>query len=484
MNQLCDLSAVELRRLIGTKEVSPVEVLKAFRERIESVNPGINAITATCWPRAEHEAKLAEQAVLRGEALGLLHGMPIGIKDLDDTEAVVTTYGSTLYRDHVPTADEYNVARVRQAGAIVVGKTNVPQFGLGGHSTNPVYGPTRNPYNRELIAGGSSGGSAAAVAARLLPFCTGSDSGGSSRNPAAYCGVVGLRQSAGIVPQPKRKLTWSPFPIKGPIARDISDSCLLLAAMAGHDSSDPFSHPLNASDWLFPQRVDLSQVKAAFSSDLGFALVDDIIRSRFTHCRQEFQAVFASVGSAHPDNPHGNDMYEMLRSITAVVALKPYMAEHRDLLGENNVAMYEKGRALTGEQIAWITNEQTALYQRFDAFFKDHDLLITPTVGVPPHHVDELYAKQVNGQPTRTFMHTLALTYGITVVGHPAISIPCGIEPVSGTPFHLQLVAGKGQDAFLLGAAHALMSYFSTRDALRAPRPDEAALLRWGKGQY
>ncbi|NRF50605.1 hypothetical protein HRF68_23920 [Pseudomonas stutzeri] len=150
------------------------------------------------------------------------------------------------------------------------------------------------------------------------------------------------------------------------------------------------------------------------------------------------------------------------------------------MLGEINVALYEKGCALTGEEIAWITNEQTILYQRFDAFFKEHDLLITPTVGVPPHHVNDLYAKQVNGQPTRTFMHTLALTYGITVVGYPAISIPCGLEPVSGTPFHLQLVAGKGRDAFLLGAAHELMDYFSRRDALRAPRPDEAALRRWG----
>lgn len=477
MTDLCDLSALEMRRLIGVKDVSPVEILASCRRRIDAVNPLVNAVTATCWERAEQEAQRAEAAVLRGDPLGALHGLPIGIKDLDDTEGLTTTYGSPIYRKHVPPRDEWYVASIRRAGGIVVGKTNVPQLGLGGHSTNPVYGATGNPFDVSRIAGGSSGGSAAALSAGMLPLCSGSDSGGSSRNPAAFCGVVGLRQSAGIVPQPGRVFGWSPFPIKGPMARDVADACLMLGAMSGQDTADPFSHPFDSAALSRPIPVDLSTLRVAFSEDLGFALVDQRIRETFRRARTEFEAVFRASESGHPDNPHGNDLYELLRAVTAVASLGKHMDSHREILGENNIMMYEKGRNLSGETIAWAQMEQTLLYHRFNRFFVDHDLLITPTVGIPPHAVDQMYAKEVDGKPTRTFMHTLALTYGITVTGLPAISIPCGLEP-TGTPFHLQLVAGKGKDAFLLGAAHALMVYLAGKPGLERPVPDLSKLIR------
>jgi Asp-tRNA(Asn)/Glu-tRNA(Gln) amidotransferase A subunit family amidase len=204
--QLLSESAVELRRRIGTKEISPVELLEACIARIARINPAVNAVTATCYERARKEAKTAEQTALRGEPLGLLHGLPTGIKDLEETGGLLTTFGSPLYRNFIPERDNAMVARVRAAGAIVVGKTNVPEFGAGANSRNAVWGATGNPFNPMLNAGGSSGGSAAALACSMLPVCTGSDTGGSLRIPAAKCGVVGFRPSPGLVPVERRSL--------------------------------------------------------------------------------------------------------------------------------------------------------------------------------------------------------------------------------------------------------------------------------------
>ena len=215
--ELLALSAVELRRRIGTKEISPVELLEASLQRIETINPAVNAVTAMCVARARKEAKAAEQAVKRGEALPLLHGLPTGIKDLEETKDLLTTYGSPLYRDFVPSWDNVMVARVRGAGAIVVGKTNVPEFGAGSNSRNPVWGATGNPFNPMLNAGGSSGGSAAALATDMLPVCTGSDTGGSLRNPAAFCGIVGFRPSPGMVAVERRAMGWTPISVLGPM---------------------------------------------------------------------------------------------------------------------------------------------------------------------------------------------------------------------------------------------------------------------------
>ena len=246
-------SAVELRRRIGSREISPVELLAACIERIERINPAVNAVTATCYDRARAEAVAAEKAALRGEALGLLHGLPTGVKDLDDTGGLLTTYGSPLYRDHVPERDGAMVARVRAAGAIVVGKTNVPEFGAGANSRNVVWGATGNPFNPMLNAGGSSGGSAVALACDMLPVCTGSDTGGSLRIPAAKCGVVGFRPSPGLVPVERRSLGWTPISVVGPLGRSVADSCLLLAAQAAMDDCDPLSYPVDARSFAVPE---------------------------------------------------------------------------------------------------------------------------------------------------------------------------------------------------------------------------------------
>src|SRR5690349_18267059 len=234
---LLSKSAVELRRLIGTKEISPVELLDACIERIERLNPAVNAVTAVCYERARSEARAAEKAVLQGDVLGLLHGLPAGIKDLDETGGLLTTYGSPLYRDFVPERDNAMVARVRAAGAIVAAKTNVPEFGAGANTRNVVWGATGNPFNPLLNAGGSSGGSAVALATDMLPLCTGSDTGGSLRIPAAMCGVVGLRPSPGLVPNDRLPLGWTPLTVVGPMARNVADTRLQLAATVGLEAS-------------------------------------------------------------------------------------------------------------------------------------------------------------------------------------------------------------------------------------------------------
>src|SRR5215207_843932 len=250
--ELLTLSAVELRRRIGTKEISPVELLEACIQRIEAINPAVNAVTAVCYERARGEAKAAEKTALGGDTLGLLHGLPTGIKDLEETAGLLTTYGSPLYRDFVPERDNAMVARVRAAGAIIVGKTNVPEFGAGANSRHFVWGATGNPFDPMLNAGGSSGGSAAALSVDMLPICTGSDTGGSLRIPAAKCGVVGFRPSPGLTPVDRRSLGWTPISVVGPMGRNVADTCLLMGSQAAMDDSDPLSYPVDPLSFATP----------------------------------------------------------------------------------------------------------------------------------------------------------------------------------------------------------------------------------------
>ncbi|HET7159330.1 MAG TPA: amidase family protein, partial [Burkholderiales bacterium] len=291
---LLTLSAVELRRRIGSKEISPVELLEACIARIERINPAVNAVTAVCYERARGQAKSAEQAALRGETLGLLHGLPTGIKDLDETGGLLTTYGSPLYRDFMPEHDNAMVARVRAAGAIVVGKTNVPEFGAGANSRNFVWGATGNPFNPTLNAGGSSGGSAVALATNMLPVCTGSDTGGSLRIPASICGVVGFRPSPGLVPVERRGLGWTPISVVGPMGRTVADTCLLLGAQAAMDDCDPLSYPVDGRTFAVPESCDLGSLRVAYTEDFGISPVDAPIRKTFRDKVQAMRHLFRS----------------------------------------------------------------------------------------------------------------------------------------------------------------------------------------------
>src|SRR5579875_2607896 len=277
MTEACDLPAVTARALIGRKALSPVELVESCIARIEAVDHAVNAVVARDFERARSAARAAEQAVMRGEALGALHGLPIGVKDLEDTAGLRTTYGSPLYRDYVPKADQRAVAAIRAAGGIVLGKTNTPEWGAGANTRNAVYGATGNPFDPMKSAAGSSGGSAVALACGMVPLATGSDMGGSLRNPAAFCGIVGFRPTPGLVPSEKRAHGWSGLAVLGPMGRTVPDVCLMLASMVSDDARDPLATTVHGmrvrrpADFIRPAPVDLSTLRVAITPDLGFA---------------------------------------------------------------------------------------------------------------------------------------------------------------------------------------------------------------------
>jgi Asp-tRNA(Asn)/Glu-tRNA(Gln) amidotransferase A subunit family amidase len=310
MNSLTDLvslSALEQRRLIGAKQISPVELLQACIARIEAVNPAVNALCQTDFDRALAQARVAEAAVMRGEALPLLHGLPVGVKDLEDSAGLRTTYGNIAHRDHVPQADCVLVQRLRAAGALIAAKTNTPDMGAGANTRNAVWGATGNPFDPTRNAGGSSGGSAVALACDMLPLASGSDLGGSLRIPAGYCGVVGLRPSTGVVASGDRLLGFSPLSVLGPMARSVADLALMLAAIAGPHPADPLSAPFDASGLPALRPADLSQLRVGFSEDFGGCLVDEDIRRSFRARIAAIAPLFASCEPLGVDLVHGLD---------------------------------------------------------------------------------------------------------------------------------------------------------------------------------
>lgn len=476
MTDLCDLEAVVLRRLIGRRAVSPVELLESCLARIERVNPTLNAITATCFERARTEAVAAERAVKAGEPLGPLHGLPIGVKDLQETEGLRTTFGSRLFADHVPARDERTVAAVRAAGGIVVGKTNVPEFGAGGNSTNPVYGATGNPFDPARTCGGSSGGSAVALATGMTPLATGSDTGGSLRLPAAFCGVVGHRPSPGVVPSERRQIGWTPLSVLGPMGRTVADTALLFSAMAANDPRDPLAVPGGTAESFFPlPEADLSGLRVAISTDLGFAPVDARIRRSFEAAVGAFKGAFGSVEAVDPPLQDADEIFEVLRAVQFVAAHAGRSPEQAALLGPNIVANVEQGLDKSLRDVAAAQAAHTALYRRFTTFMADYDLLICPAVSVPPFPHSQLTLGAIDGRPARTYFHWLALTYGLTLTAHPVLALPCGLDP-TGTPLGIQLCGRRGGDRRLLAQAAALEAHLAGLPGLGRPLPDLAAL--------
>ncbi|GGF05176.1 amidase [Aliidongia dinghuensis] len=463
--------AVELRRLIGTKAISPVELLEACIERIEAINPAVNAVTATCYDRARGEARAAERAVLAGDELGPLHGLPIGIKDLEETEGLLTTYGSPLYRDNVPARDNVLVSRLRRAGAIVAAKTNVPEMGAGANTRNTVWGATGNPFDPMLNAGGSSGGSAAALACDMLPLCSGSDTGGSLRIPAAKCGVIGFRPSPGLVPGERRLLGWTPISVVGPMGRTMADVALQLAATAGQDRCDPLSYDVDAAGLAVPPTVDLSRLRVAWTVDFGVCAVDREIAETFRSKIAAMRHLFRTCDEVAFDFGEAHRCFDVIRAESFVAAFRDAYAKDPASLGPNTRANYEIGAAMSLADCAWAQLEQTRLFRRFQTMFQDYDLVLSPTTPVSPFPWTELYLKAVNGVPLENYYRWLALTYVVTLVTNPALSLPCGTDG-RGMPFGLQVVGRFRGDRELLGIGAALEAGFAGIEPLRRPRPD------------
>jgi amidase len=474
----CDLTALEARRLIGRKALSPVELMESCLRRTGEIDHAVNAFATLDADRAREGARAAEAAVMRGEVLGLLHGLPVGIKDLDDTAGLRTTRGSPIFRDHVPQKDASMVTSVRRAGGIVIGKTNVPEFGLGANTRNRVHGATGNPFDPTKNAAGSSGGSAVALATGMAPLCSGSDTGGSLRNPAAFCGVVGYRPSPGLVPAERREHGWTPISVLGPMARNVPDCALLMAAMASDNALDPLAYTLHArtvrgEPALFHpvRKLDTASLSLAFSADFGSALVERVVREAFTARVAAIAPLFRRAVEAHPDVTGGDEAFEVTRSAGVITAHLQKVRERPQDCGPNLIANVEEALRYSLVDYARAAQAQTRIYRDFQRFFAEHDVLITPGITISPRSWRELYPEAIDGVPVRTYFHWLALAYYVSLVGHPAVCLPMGVD-AQGMPFGLQIVGPRGGDAFVLAVAAAIEEAFAADAALARPLPD------------
>ncbi|MGH6943185.1 MAG: amidase [Geminicoccaceae bacterium] len=475
MSELCDLSAIELRRLIGAKRVSPVELLASCRARIERINPAVNAFVTFAWERAEAEARAAEGAVVAGEGLGPLHGLPIGIKDLALSGGVRTTFGSPQFADFVPETDERQVEIVRKAGAIVVGKTNTPEFGAGSNTVNPVFGATGNPFDPEKTCAGSSGGSAVALATGMVPLATGSDMGGSLRNPAAYCGVVGFRPSPGAVPSEVRLLGWYPLSVNGAMARNLPDLALLHAVMAGYDPRDPLSFP-RADGGPDLADVDLSSLRVAISEDLGFAQVDERIRATFRAAIERIGPLFGRAEARDPDMAGADAAFAGVRALSFLAAHGATYRTRPEALGPNVKANVEQGQGMSLADAADAMRLQTEIYRRFLGFIEPYDALICPAMAVTPFPHRRLYVEEINGARLRNYFHWLALAYGLTLTAHPVVCLPCGRDHM-GMPFGIQICGRRHGERRVLAIAAALERHLQGIPELARPLPDLEKLV-------
>ena len=471
MTEPCDLSAVEARRLIGQRKLSPVELLDSCVARIEQTNKAVNAIVALDVDAARARAKAVEQAIGRGEDQGLLAGLPIGVKDLQATAGLRTTQGSLLYKDTVPDEDEYNVANIRRAGGVILGKTNTPEFGAGANTTNRVYGPTGNPFDPTKTSAGSSGGSAVALALGQVALATGSDLGGSLRTPASFCGVTGFRPSPGVVPNVARPASLTPFSVSGPMGRTVADTHLLLRAQMGQDKRDPFSSSDNARIPAELIGADLVTIRAAISTDLGCAPMDRAIADIFTSRAGHFRSAFKSAHEAAPDFGPVHDVFEVHRCVQFVAAHRERLEQSRDLLDRNVIDNTERGLKLSLADVSRAHVEQTKLYKRFLAFFKDVDVLICPAASVSPFPHKQLFVEELNGEKMPTYMRWLAITYAPTTALACAVALPCGVDHL-GMPFGIQVIGPNGSDARILEIAHALEQVLAHNKETARPVPN------------
>ncbi len=477
----CDLTAVEARRLIGTKRLSASELLESCIGRIEAVDHAVNAMVARDFDRARVAARTADALAARGGALPPLHGLPVGIKDMEPTEGLRTTFGSPLFRDNVPAADMRLVAAIRRAGAIVIGKTNTPEFGAGANTRNAVYGVTGNPFDPAKSCAGSSGGSAVALATGMVPICQGSDTGGSLRNPASFCGVVGFRPSPGLVPTERRVHGWSGLPVVGPMGRTVADAALLLSGMIGDDAGDPLATTVfgktvrQAGDFHPLAPLDLAELRVALTADFGFAPTERHIREVFGEKTGLFRHVFALAEDAEPDCSGTDEVFEVLRALTFLTTHLDKVRNTPDLVGPNVRANVEEGLRYSAEDVGRALALQTELYHRWQSFFENYDVILTPSITISPRSWRELYPAAIDGVPTRTYFHWLAMAYAVTVVGHPAISLPVGLDR-NGMPFGLQIVGPRGGDALVLRVAATLEALLAGDVRTARPVPDVAAL--------
>jgi amidase len=451
---ICFLSATELARCIHARELSAQEVMAAHLAQIERVNPHVNAIVTLVADEAMAQARAADAALAHGEITGPLHGLPVAHKDLTLTRGIRTTFGSPIFADFVPDRDALIVERLKRGGAITLGKTNTPEFGAGSQTFNPIFGATRNPYDLSKTCGGSSGGAAVALACGMLPIADGSDMGGSLRNPANYCNVVGFRPSPGRVPSWPSVDAWSALSVDGPMARTVADVALMLQAIAGPDARAPISIAEPPGLFAQPLERDLRGVRVAWSRDLGGLPVDPRVTSVIESQRHIFEGLGCVVEEAEPDFSDADEVFKVFRAWAFEMSHGALLEQHRHQMKDTVIWNIEAGRRLTGPQIGQARRRHTELYQRAREFMERYEFLICPVSQVPPFDITQEYVTEINGQPMETYIDWMRSCYYITVTGLPAASVPCGFTP-EGLPVGVQIVGRWHADFAVLQLAHA-----------------------------
>jgi len=468
-NDLPWLPALELAQLIRTKKVSPVEVVDAVLARMEQTHPRLNAYCTVTAEDARDAASAAEVAVMTGEPLGPLHGVPFSVKDLVFTRRVLTTGGSRLFADHVPEEDAVVVERLKGAGGILLGKTNTPEFGHKGVTDNPLFGVSRNPWNPALTPGGSSGGAGAAVAAGLGPLAVGTDGGGSIRVPASFCGIYGLKPSYGRVPSFPKFRGWHGVSVTGPMTRTVRDAALMLDVMAGPDDRDRYSLPADAGgSYLAACDAGIAGLSVGWSADFGYARVDPEVDDLCRQAAERFETLGCHVEVVMPSWDDPEEIFRTTSAAESYAAWGQAMAEGEERLDRSFAAVLKFGKTIDIEKYLAAAARREEFWTDVQRFLARFDLLITPTVAVPPFPVDRPGVKEINGHAVSP-LGWIAFTFPFNLTGQPAANVPVGFTS-SGLPVGLQIVGRRHGERAVLAASAA----FEAAAPWAGRRPDVA----------
>jgi amidase len=463
---VCFMTAVEQAALIRHRKISALELMDAHLKQIERVNPKVNAIVTLIAEKAREGARHADEAQARGAKLGPLHGLPVAHKDLIETAGIRTTYGSPIFKDNVPGEDAILVERVRDAGAICLGKTNTPEFGAGSQTFNQVFGATKNPYDLTKTCGGSSGGAAVALACGMTPIASGSDTGGSLRNPAAFCSIVGFRPAPGRVPSAAKGNSWQTLSVSGPMARTVADVALLLSAMAGPDTRCPISIAESPSRFAESLDRDFKGVRIAWFKNLGGVIFDARVRDTVNAQRRVFESMGCVVEEAEPDLAGGDEAFNTLRAWGYASQYGELARAHRDQIKETVLWEIDRGSKLTAADIAHAHALHSQVWDRMRAFQKKYEYFILPTTQVPPFDINQPYVTEIEGTKMATYIDWMKSCYLISILENPAISVPAGYTP-EGLPVGLQIVGRHREEFRVLQLAHAFEQ--ATRTSHRRP---------------
>ena len=455
MDVLFRMSASEAVARLKRGEVSPVELIDAAAKRIAAIEPQVNALPTLCLDRARERAKAIPALAKSGASgrPGWLAGLPVAIKDLNDVAGVRTTYGSPIFADHVPRESDLVTRTLEASGALVIAKSNTPEFGAGANTFNEVFGKTLNPWNTALTCGGSSGGSAVALATGEVWLASGSDLGGSLRTPASFCSVVGLRPTPGRVAHGPKSMAFDTMSVDGPMGRDVRDTALMLDAMSGTSAYDPLSIEPPAVSFQAAVAAARPPRRVAYSADLGgITPVEREVRAVTSAAALRLVELGTKVEGATPDFTGFNEAFQIIRAFKFAADRKPLLDAHRDKLKPEVIWNIEKGLKLTALDIGRAEYLRGALVKRMAEFFETYDLLLCPAAIVPPFDVNVRYLGELDGHTFDSYIDWVGITYAITVTSCPAISVPCGFT-ADGRPIGMQIVAAPRQEAKLLAAA-------------------------------